>query len=93
MFDENKELMKLEQKTKSESEIRQRYQITIPQEIREKANLNIGNTLLWMYDDFRKEIILMQKPKRFSDAIFGLGKELLDGELSSDGIRKEREEW
>ena len=89
----NKELDNLEQKTKSESEIRQRFQTTIPQEIREKANLNIGDTLLWMYDDVRKEIIVMQKPKRFSDAIFGLGKELLEDETLSDGIRKEREEW
>lgn len=83
----------MEQKTKSESDIRQRFQTTIPQEIREKASLNVGDTLLWMYDDIRKEIIVMPKPKRFTDAIFGLGKELWSEESMDDEVRKERDEW
>ena len=78
---------------KSESEIRQRFQTTIPQDIREKAKLQVGDQLIWQYDEVRNEIIVMPKPKNFSDAIWGLGKELWEKGKSDEYIRKERAGW
>ncbi|MDQ6418819.1 AbrB/MazE/SpoVT family DNA-binding domain-containing protein [Paenibacillus sp. LHD-117] len=76
-----------------ESEIRTKYQITIPEEIRVKANLAVGDKLLWQYDEVRDDIIVMPKPKSFSDKLWGLGKELWANESSDDYVRKERENW
>ncbi|HEY0828485.1 MAG TPA: AbrB/MazE/SpoVT family DNA-binding domain-containing protein [Bacilli bacterium] len=83
----------MEQIVKSESEIRIRYQITIPEEIRTRAKLNIGDSLLWQYDEIRREIIVMPKPKSFSDKLWGLGKDIWEQEPADEYIRKERTEW
>ena len=83
----------MDQILKTESEIRTKYQITIPEEIRRKANLNIGDKLIWKYDEVHKEIIVMPKPKSFSDKLWGLGKEIWENESTDDYIRKERESW
>jgi bifunctional DNA-binding transcriptional regulator/antitoxin component of YhaV-PrlF toxin-antitoxin module len=88
-----KEVFNLDNTNKSESEIRARYQITIPDEIRTKAKLSIGDSLIWMYDDIRQEIIVMPKPKSFSDKLWGLGKEVWDKENVEDTIKEERAEW
>ncbi|WP_134702517.1 AbrB/MazE/SpoVT family DNA-binding domain-containing protein [Ammoniphilus sp. YIM 78166] len=77
----------------SESEIRQRYQTTIPQEIRDQAKLDVGDNLIWKYDKTRDEIIVIRKPKSFSDAIWGLGKEMWENESTDEYIRKERKGW
>lgn len=78
---------------RSESEIRTRDQITIPEEIRAKTKLNIGDSLLWQYDELRQEIIVLPKPKSFSYKLWGLGKEVWERESTDDYIRKERAEW
>jgi bifunctional DNA-binding transcriptional regulator/antitoxin component of YhaV-PrlF toxin-antitoxin module len=83
----------MEHVVKSESEIRTRYQITIPEEIRTRAQLNVGDSLLWQYDEIRQEIIVMTKPKSFSDKLWGLGKELWESEPSHEYVNKERAEW
>ena len=58
---------------KSESDIRQRYQTTVPQDIREKMGLEIGDSLLWSYDKEKDEIRIIKKPKSFSDSLWELG--------------------
>ena len=78
---------------RTESEIRTKYQITIPDDIRKKANLKVGDKLIWQYDESRQEIIVMPKPKSFSDKLWGLGKELWENESFDDYVRKERESW
>lgn len=78
---------------KSESEIKQKYQTTVPKEIRDKAGLDIGDGLIWKYDEIRDEIIVIRKPKKFSDALWGLGKKMWETENGDDYVRKEREEW
>ncbi len=83
----------MEHISKIESEIRTKYQITIPEEIRKKANLHVGDTLIWQYDDVHQEMIVMPKPKSFSDKLWGLGKELWEKESSDEYVRKERESW
>jgi bifunctional DNA-binding transcriptional regulator/antitoxin component of YhaV-PrlF toxin-antitoxin module len=77
----------------SESEIKQRYQTTIPKEIREKAKLDISDELMWKYDELRDGIIVLRKPKCFSDALWGLGKEMWKKENAGEYVRKEREAW
>ncbi len=79
--------------SKSESEIRMRYQITIPEEIRTRAQLNIGDSLLWQYDEVHQEIIVMLKPKSFSGKLWGLGKDIWEQEPGDEYITKERSEW
>ncbi|WP_197479971.1 AbrB/MazE/SpoVT family DNA-binding domain-containing protein [Paenibacillus swuensis] len=78
---------------KLESEIRTKYQITIPEEIRVKAKLTVGDTLLWQYDEVHEDIIVMPKPKSFSEKLWGLGKEIWAGEPGDEYIRKERDPW
>jgi len=78
---------------RTESEIKQRYQTTIPKEIRDKAKLDIGDELIWKYDEIRDEITVIRKPKRFSDALWGLGKEMWKKESTDEYVRKERESW
>jgi bifunctional DNA-binding transcriptional regulator/antitoxin component of YhaV-PrlF toxin-antitoxin module len=76
-----------------ESEIKQRYQTTIPKDIRDKAKLDIGDELIWKYDEIRDEIIIIRKPNSFSEALWGLGKELWKKESADEYVKKEREEW
>ena len=78
---------------KSESKLKNRFQTTIPKEIRDKANLDIGDGLIWKYDEIRDEIIVIREPKRFSDALWGLGQEIWEKESGDEHVRKEREEW
>lgn len=78
---------------KLETEIRSRYQITIPEEIRTRAKLNVGDSLLWQYDETRQEIVVIPKPKSFSDKLWGLGKEIWEPETGDDYIHEERTKW
>jgi bifunctional DNA-binding transcriptional regulator/antitoxin component of YhaV-PrlF toxin-antitoxin module len=93
LYEIYKEMILLDHVVKSESEIRTRYQITIPEEIRTRAKLNIGDSLLWQYDEIRQEIIVMPKPKSFSDKLWGLGKDIWEKESGDEFIQKERAEW
>jgi hypothetical protein len=52
-----------------------------------------SNDILWQYDEIRQEIIVMPKPKSFSDKLWGLGKDVWEKETADDYIRKERTEW
>lgn len=83
----------MDQLIKTETEIKARYQITIPVDIRKKAKLNVGDTLIWQYDEPRAEIMVMPKPKSFSDKLWGLRKELWEHDSADEYVRKERESW
>ncbi|MFX0559966.1 AbrB/MazE/SpoVT family DNA-binding domain-containing protein [Tepidibacillus infernus] len=67
--------------------------MTIPEEIRQKAKLNVGDKLIWQYDETRSEIIVMSKPKSFSEKLWGLGKEVWEKESVDEYVKKERENW
>jgi bifunctional DNA-binding transcriptional regulator/antitoxin component of YhaV-PrlF toxin-antitoxin module len=85
---------------KSESEIRQRYQTTVPQEIRDRMGLEIGDSLLWAYDQEKDEIRIIKKPQSFSDSLWGLGSLInkenvpvtLDEKGENDYVQSERQE-
>ncbi|MHB8170131.1 MAG: AbrB/MazE/SpoVT family DNA-binding domain-containing protein [Thermincolia bacterium] len=76
-----------------ESPIREKYQTTIPQEIREKAKLDIGDSLIWEIDDESGQIVIMVKPKNFTKAMKGLGKELWEKTDTDQYLHEERESW
>lgn len=83
----------MEHIVRTESEIRTKFQITIPDEIRKKANLNIGDKLIWLYDEVHQDIIVMPKPKSFSEKLWGLGKKLWENDSADEYVRRERENW
>lgn len=72
---------------RTESEIRTKFQITIPDDIRKKANLNIGDKLIWLYDEVHQDIIVMPKPKSFSDKLWGLGKKLWENDPADEYVK------
>ena len=81
----------MENTLKTESEIRTKYQITIPDDIRKKANLQVGDKLIWQYDETNKEILVMPKPESFAEAMWGMGKGMWKN--ADEYVRGERESW
>jgi hypothetical protein len=63
------------------------------EEIRTRAKLNIGDSLLSQYDELRQEIIVMPKLKSFSDKLWGHGKDIWEQETTDEYISKESAEW
>lgn len=75
-----------------ESIIREKFQITLPACIRENAKLNIGDVLLWEYDEGTGTMTAIPKPKSFTNALAGLGAHLWKNGVEE--LKKERElEW
>jgi AbrB family looped-hinge helix DNA binding protein len=62
-------------------------QIVIPREIRDALGVKAGDKLLVVSRG--NTVILLRKPKRHSQAIAGMGKEIYGG----DYLSKERESW
>lgn len=47
-----------------ESVVREGYQVVIPESVRRAANLRVGETLKWDYDEKERVMFLTKKPKR-----------------------------
>jgi AbrB family looped-hinge helix DNA binding protein len=62
-------------------------QIVIPREAREALHLKPGDQILVVVRG--SKVILLQKPKRYSSAIRGLGQNL----YGKNYLTKERESW
>lgn len=62
-------------------------QIVIPRDIRHALGVKAGDRLLVVARG--NTVILLRKPKRYSKAIAGMGKELYD----SNYLTQERESW
>jgi AbrB family looped-hinge helix DNA binding protein len=62
-------------------------QIVIPREIREALGVKAGDKLLAV--PRRDIVILLRRPKKYSQAIAGIGK----GLYSPDYLAQERESW
>jgi AbrB family looped-hinge helix DNA binding protein len=71
----------------SEATLSSKNQIVIPREAREALNLKPGDKLLVVVHDNR--ILVLQKPKSYSEAIKGLGR----GLYPKDYLKKERDSW
>ena len=62
-------------------------QIVIPREIREALGVKAGDKLVAV--PRRDLVILLRRPKKYSQAIAGIGK----GLFGADYLSKERESW
>ena len=68
-----------------------RYQIVIPKKVREQIGVNIEDELIV---SIRNGWIVMQpRPRRYSEYMQGLGKEVWKGIEATEYVRKEREAW
>jgi len=75
-----------------ETVIREKFQITLPAFIRDNAKLNVGDVLLWEYDENSKTITAIKRPRNFTEALSGLGKHLWKNGVEE--LKREREqEW
>jgi bifunctional DNA-binding transcriptional regulator/antitoxin component of YhaV-PrlF toxin-antitoxin module len=67
--------------------------VKIPDEIIKKAGLKPGDDIIWFYDEIAKQIIISEKPKDFSQALRGLGKEVWNNIDPLKYVQEERETW
>jgi bifunctional DNA-binding transcriptional regulator/antitoxin component of YhaV-PrlF toxin-antitoxin module len=65
----------------------------VPDEIINRAGLKPGADIIWFYDEKTRQIILMEKPIDFSQALRGLGKELWNNINTTQYVREERDSW
>jgi len=68
-----------------------RYQIVIPKKIREQFGVNIEDELIVGIRD--GWIVMQLRPRRYSEYMQGLGKEVWRGIEATEYVRKEREAW
>lgn len=83
----------MEDPLRSESEIKQRYQTTVPKNVREDAGLHVGDELIWEFNKTTGEITVIPKPKNFVDSLWGLGKELWEKDSTDNYVQGERDKW
>lgn len=58
------------------------FQVTLPAFIRERARLNVGDILLWEFDENSKTLTVIKKPSHFTSQLAGLGKHLWENGLT-----------
>ena len=68
-----------------------RYQVVIPKEAREQLGINVEDKLIVGVRNAR--IIMQPKPRRYSEYMQGLGKEVWREIEATEYVRKEREAW
>jgi len=68
-----------------------RYQIVIPKKVREQLGVNIEDELIVGVRDAR--IIMQPRPRRYSEYMQGLGKEVWGGIEATEYVKREREVW
>jgi AbrB family looped-hinge helix DNA binding protein len=66
-------------------------QIVVPREAREKLHLLPGQQLLVLSKDDR--IVLIPRPKNFTEKMSGLHKEVWQGINTEDYLAEERDGW
>ena len=68
-----------------------KYQVVIPQSIRRRVPIAPKNEVL--VEEIQGVILILPKPKSFSDFLLGLGKETWKGIAPKNYVRKERRDW
>ena len=68
-----------------------KHQIVIPYKIREKLGIHPQDEVL--VEEIGGMVVIIPKPKSFTDFMIGLGKEVWEGVDVKDYLRKERESW
>ncbi|AGL01680.1 AbrB/MazE/SpoVT family DNA-binding domain-containing protein [Desulfoscipio gibsoniae] len=75
-----------------ESVVREKFQVTLPAFIRDRARLNVGDILLWEFDENSKTMTVIKRPFNFTSQLSGLGKHLWKNGVET--LKKERaREW
>ena len=68
-----------------------KYQVVIPQSIRNKIPLFPKEEVL--VEEINGAIIILPQPKSFTEFMFGLGKEAWEGIDAKVYVKKERAHW
>lgn len=68
-----------------------KYQVVIPKELRKKVGIKPRDKVL--VEEIEGVVVVIPKPKSFTDFLKGLGKEIWKGEDATRYIRRERESW
>jgi len=71
----------------AEVTVSSKNQIVIPREVRERLGVKPGDKLIVVVQD--GDVIVLQKPKSYRDAITGLGR----GVYPAGYLEKERQSW
>jgi bifunctional DNA-binding transcriptional regulator/antitoxin component of YhaV-PrlF toxin-antitoxin module len=75
------------------SQIEENAVTHVPDEIIRKAGLKTGDQMIWYYDDVKKHIIIVSKPKSYAKTMRGLGSEVWKGLDPVRYIQEERDGW
>ena len=76
-----------------ETKIGKKFQVVIPQAIRQKKNLKEGDAIIWDINEATGQITIMVKPQNFAQHIRGLGKEIWRQVDSDNYLEGERNSW
>lgn len=68
-----------------------KYQVVIPKELRKKLGIKPSDKVL--VEEIEGVVIVIPKPKSFTNFLKGLGKEVWKGEDATDYVRRERKSW
>lgn len=68
-----------------------KYQIVIPQKVREKLDLKAGDKLIIKTNN--EKIIIYLQPKSYAKYSLGLGKKIWQGVDATEYVKKERQAW
>lgn len=68
-----------------------KYQVVIPKELRKKLGIKPSDKVL--VEEIEGVVIVIPRPKSFTNFLKGLGKEVWKGEDATDYVRRERKSW
>lgn len=58
-----------------ESKVTDKHQTIIPKSARLEGNVSVGDTLVWEWDESKKQFIVTPVPSKVSEFLFQLGSE------------------
>lgn len=73
-----------------ETTLTSKFQLTLPREIRELFNLEVGDKIAFLVEN--KEVLVVPKPDNFVNALSELSEGKTFSQIKED-IRKSRREW
>lgn len=67
--------------------------LIVSKEVMQLIKEELGDKILWDYDEETQELILIPKPKSYTEALTGLGEEMWKKAGGVKYIQKERDSW
>ena len=68
-----------------------KYQVVIPKELRQKLGIKPRDEVL--VEEVGGIVVVVPKPKSFTNLLKGLGKETWEREEATEYVRRERRSW